>query len=124
MFYIHHYLTVNGPNPAAVFETIENDEAIKYKERCENCFSFETDGLADSFLADLSAKFPDHELRVWSLGPNCIVGAGFTTVFFNGEFVEGFTDLEELNDMIANDPGFTAGDDEVDENVDRIDECS
>jgi hypothetical protein len=121
MFYIHNYLTVNGPNPAAVFESIENDEAIKYKERCENGFWFETDGLADSFLADLSAKFPYHELCAWSLSPNCIVGAGFTTVVFNGEFVEGFTDLEELNDMTANDPGFTPGDDEVDcsENVDR-----
>jgi hypothetical protein len=51
---------------------------------------------------------------------------GFTTVYFNGEFVEKFTDMDLMDNITADDRGFTPGDDEVDcsENVDRIDECS
>jgi len=119
MFDVLNKLTVTGANPAAVLESIENDEAIETLERGENSLVFVADWFADSLVATLSSKFPDYELRLWSIPSNCSEGMGVTAIFFNGELVEGFTDMEEIHDIITNDFGFAPGDDDVDcsENV-------
>ena len=119
MFCLINKLTVTGANPAAVLESIENDEAIKTRGKGENSLSFDTDWFADSLVATLSSKFPDHELYLWSMPSNCSDGMGMNIVFFNGEVVEWFTDMDLYDNIITDDGDLTPDDYIVDcsENV-------
>ncbi len=110
MFYITNYLTVTGANPGAVLESIENEAGISSGQREENSLWFNTEWFPDSIVATLSSKFPDHELRLWSIPSNCSEGMGMTAIFFNGELVEWFTDMDEIDNIVTHDFGLTPGD--------------